>query len=79
MPAYVTTCPFNLSSLMRKHRITIRGLSKRMGVSIKRIRQVRTMSRVDYLTYCDFREAVTGEVVFSRARYDAMDRQSRCN
>ena len=30
-----------LSTLMRRHRVTIRELSKRMGITMKRIREVR--------------------------------------
>jgi transcriptional regulator with XRE-family HTH domain len=71
-----TTVPLNLPALMRAHRITIRELARRMGVTMKAVRAVRARDRVDYPTYCDFAEAVTGTRVFNRARYDAMSRQS---
>jgi hypothetical protein len=62
---------------MRKHGVTIRELASRMQVTMKRVREVRALDRVDYLHYCDYTQAVTGTNVFSRARYDAMLREER--
>ena len=72
-----TTCPFNLTALMNAHKVTIRELAKRMNVPMTRVREVRRMNRVSYMNYCDYTEAVTGQSVFSPARFHAMDRQSR--
>lgn len=69
-------CKMNLASLMRTHKVTIRELSARMNVTMKGIRKIRKLTRVDYMTYCDFTQAVTGVNVFCRGRYDAMARQS---
>lgn len=67
---------FDLTSLMRRHGVTIRELARRMGVTMARVREVRDAKRVHYLTRCDFHEAITGDVVFSRARWDAMQRRA---
>jgi hypothetical protein len=64
--------PFNLASLMRVHKVTIRDLSERTGATMKRIRQIRGMTSVSYTTYCDYTQAVTGVNVFSRAHYDRL-------
>lgn len=66
---------FDLTSLMRTHKVTIRQLAARMGITMTRVREVRAMGRVSYLSYCDFTEAVTGVSVFNPARYEAMCRQ----
>jgi hypothetical protein len=66
---------FNLARLMRANGVTIRELASRSGFTLARIRQIRAMDRVHYLTYCDLTQAVTGVNVFSRARYDAMSSQ----
>lgn len=63
---------FNLASLMRTHHVTIAELARRMDITMKRVRQVRAMKAVDYLTYCEFAEAVTGANVFSRSDYDTV-------
>lgn len=67
-----TTCSIDLAQLMRAHKITIRQLAAKMGVTIKRVREVRAMTRLSYLSYCDYYEAVTGQVIFSKARWDAI-------
>lgn len=64
--------PFNLTRLMRAHKVTIRDLAKRTGLTMERIRLIRAADMVPYTTYCDLHQAVTGENVFSRARHDAM-------
>lgn len=66
--------PFDLAGLMRRHKVTIRELSRRMGVTLKAIRAVRARDRVAYLTYCDYHEAVTGARVFRREVYEATGR-----
>jgi hypothetical protein len=62
---------FDLKALMARHKVTIRELSARTGVPMKRIREIRAMGRVSYCHYCDYTQAVTGENVFSRATYNA--------
>jgi hypothetical protein len=64
--------PFNLASLMRVHKVTIRDLSERTSITMKRIRQLRELTEVPYTTYCDITQAVTGVNVFERARYDRL-------
>jgi hypothetical protein len=64
----------DLAALMREHRVTIRQLADRMGITMKRVREVRATGWVNYLAYCEFVEAVTGVCVFDRARWDAMTR-----
>src|SRR5262245_30183680 len=68
---------FDLARIMRKHGVTIRELASRMEITMKRVREVRALKRVDYLLYCDYTQAVTGQKVFSRARFDAMQREER--
>lgn len=70
-----TTVSFDLAALMRQHKMTIDDLARKTGITRKRIREVRRMDRVCYMTFCDFHEAVTGEVVFNAARFQAMQRQ----
>jgi hypothetical protein len=70
-----TTLFRSQTGLMREYKVTIRGLAERMGVTMVRVREVRAMTRVDYLTYCDYYQAVSGTDVFNRPRYDAMCRQ----
>jgi uncharacterized protein YdbL (DUF1318 family) len=70
-----TTCIFNLTSLMRRHKVTIRDLSKRMDVTMKDIRRIRAKKRVSYCTYCDYHQGVTGENVFNYNRYQAIQAQ----
>ena len=48
-------------SLMRKHKKTIRGLSFAMGITQKRIRQVREKGLTDHLAIRDWLQAITGE------------------
>ncbi len=69
-----TACKFNLGRLMRKHKVTLRELAKRTGITLKAIRKVREMTRVDYCTYCDYTQAVTG-INVCRGRYDAIAAQ----
>jgi hypothetical protein len=66
---------FDLTTLMRVNKVTIRQLANRMGVTMTRVREVRAMGRVPYMVYCDYHEGVTGECVFNPARYNAMCRQ----
>ena len=49
-----------LVSLMRRHKVTIRELSKRTGITMKRIRQVRRVG-LSGLAMLDWQEAVVGE------------------
>lgn len=65
------TVPLNLASMMRANRVTIRTLSEQTGLTMKRIREIRAMSRVPYTVYCDLYQAASGANVFDRARYDA--------
>lgn len=53
--------PFDLAALMRRHKVTIRQLAKRTNVTMKRIREIRAMDRVDYFTYQEWTKNVTGE------------------
>lgn len=66
------TSRFDLAGLMRTHKVTIRELAARTGITMKRIREIRAMDRVSYLTFCDLTQAVTGVNVFSLPRYHAM-------
>lgn len=50
-----------LISLMRKHKVTIKRLSFRMGLPMKRIREVRAVGLNDALAVRDWIQAVTGE------------------
>ena len=65
-------CRFDLARLMRANKVTIRELSKRMNVTMKDIRRIRSMARVSYCTFCDYTQAVTGVNVFNLARYYAI-------
>jgi hypothetical protein len=51
--------------LMRKHHVTIKALSKRMGITMKRIRHVRTNGLTDspnpYHYSWNWIEAITGK------------------
>jgi hypothetical protein len=49
-----------IASLMRRHRVTIRGLSARMQITQKRIRQVRRAG-LSGLAVLDWQEGITGE------------------
>jgi myo-inositol catabolism protein IolC len=70
-----TTVPFDLTSLMREHKVTIKQLADRTGLTMKRIRAIRSLDRVTYTTYCDLTQTVTGVNVFNCARYDAIRMQ----
>ena len=74
-PHDVPTCRLDLAALMRQHKVTIRQLAGRMGVTQARVRAVRAARRVSYFAWCEWTGAVTGRVVFCRARYEAMNRQ----
>jgi hypothetical protein len=73
------TVRFNLTALMRRHHVTLRELKQCTGITLKRIRAVRALTSVDYGVYCDFHQAVTGENIFSLARYRAIERQKEEN
>ena len=49
-----------LCRLMRLHRITVRTLAQRLGVSQARVRQVRTQGLTDWNYVRDWHEAITG-------------------
>lgn len=66
------TVDFDLAALMRQHKVTIRELAVRMGITMQRVRAIRAETQVSYPLMCDFSEAVTGQKVFDRARYDDM-------
>ena len=54
-----------VASLMRKNKVTIKELAKRMGITMKRIRQIRnTGDDVALRTHaaCDWIEHITGEL-----------------
>lgn len=63
---------FDLTGLMRAHRVTIRELAGRMEIPMTRVRAVRALDRVSYCSLCDFYQAVTGVNIFDRAAFDAM-------
>ena len=48
-------------SLMRRYRVTIRSLSKRTGITMKRIRNVREEGLADAHSIRDWIEAITGD------------------
>ena len=50
-----------LVSLMRKHQVTIKDLSKPMGITMKRIRQVREVGLGDANAVRDWVQMVTGQ------------------
>lgn len=49
-----------IARLMRVHRVKIRELSLRMGITMKRIREVRDAGLSDPLSIRDWIEAITG-------------------
>lgn len=49
-----------LCRLMRRHHLTIRVLAHRLGVSLARVRQVRTHGLRDRYYVRDWVEAITG-------------------
>jgi hypothetical protein len=49
-----------ISRLMRKHKVTIRELAERTGITMKRIRQVRAIGLEDRLAIRDWIEAIVG-------------------
>jgi hypothetical protein len=69
-------------SLMRKHKKTIRGLSFAMGITQKRIRQVRAQGLTDPLSIRDWLEAITGEdpgPIPGRYRVSGRNEEGDCN
>lgn len=52
---------FEISRLMRAHNVTIRGLSERMGITQKRIREVRGSGLDNRNAARDWIEAITGK------------------
>lgn len=50
-----------IASLMRKHRLTIRGLKAKTGFTMKRIREIRN-SGIKGHAACDWFEAITGSL-----------------
>lgn len=49
-----------LRSVARQHRATIREISVRMGVTMKRVREVFNGGVVGYFTACEYLEGITG-------------------
>ncbi len=49
-----------LKSMMRKFGVTIRELKRRTGITMKRIREVRTGGLVDRHAVRDWKQAITG-------------------
>ena len=49
-----------VTSLMRKHKMTIEQLAFRLGTSMKRVRQIRESGVTDPLTVRDYIQAITG-------------------
>ncbi len=47
--------------LMRVNKVTIRGLSSRMQITMKRIRQIREIGLSDRYAIRDWIEAITGQ------------------
>jgi len=58
-PVYITGK--QVASLMRRHKVTIRELSARMGITQKRIRYVRERGLDCPHTTRDWIEAITGQ------------------
>lgn len=54
-----------IKSMVRTHRVTIAALAGRLGITQKRVRQVRERGLDDYLRYCDWHEAITGINIFN--------------
>lgn len=72
MMSEVTTYPTRLSGseirgLMRKHRITIRELARRTGITMKRIRQVRERGIDQAAAVRDWCEAIAGSSAGEKA------------
>ena len=51
---------WTIGRLMRRHRVTIRGLSLRMGIPQYRVRAAREFGPIDCNSARDFIEAITG-------------------
>lgn len=50
----------NLKKLMRSHKVTIRDLKSRTGITMKRIREVRESGLTDRNAARDWVQAITG-------------------
>lgn len=50
--------------LMRSNRVTIRGLAAKMGVTQKRVREVRAQGVRGYMLVCDWHEGITGRNIY---------------
>ena len=50
----------SITQLMQSNKITISALAARMGVTQKRVREVRAFGVNSYLIYCDWHQAITG-------------------
>jgi len=50
-----------ITALMRRHKVTIRQLSRRMGITQKRIREARAAGLADAAAARDWVEAITGK------------------
>jgi hypothetical protein len=50
----------DIAHLMRKHKVTIRELAERTGITMKRIREVRAVGLEDRLAIRDWIEAIVG-------------------
>lgn len=49
-----------IKNLMRAHNKTIRGLAQSMGITVKRVREVRATGVQGLGFVCDWYEAITG-------------------
>jgi predicted transcriptional regulator len=58
-----------IKAMMRSHRVTIATLAERLGVTQKRVRQVREQGLDSYLHYCDWHEAITGINIYRPDQY----------
>jgi hypothetical protein len=52
--------------LMRAHKVTIRGLALQMGITQKRVRQVRAQGVRGHLLVCDWYQGITGRDIYQR-------------
>lgn len=55
---------WNICRLMRKHKMTIRGLASRMNITMKRVREVRQNGVAGHCMCLDWYEAITGTGIF---------------
>ena len=56
--------------LMRKHHQTIKGLAAAMGVTQKRVREVRAVGVVGHFSAFEWTLSITGRDIFNRALFD---------